>query len=87
MTINGIGHVYNVLPQGMNVSPSIFQTVMNDIFEEMISQEKLVVYLDDICISGKTFMECYENTREALERLKKANLKLNPDKCVFSHKR
>jgi hypothetical protein len=41
-------------------SPTTFQTMMNDIFEELISEGVVVVYLDDILI----FMETIDEHRK-----------------------
>jgi hypothetical protein len=39
------------------------------------------VYLDDIAVFGKDFQEHLERLRAIFERMRKANLKFNPDKC------
>jgi hypothetical protein len=38
-------------------SPATFQTMMNDIFEELISEGVVVVYLDNILIFMETINE------------------------------
>uniref|UniRef100_A0A0R3QJ32 RNA-directed DNA polymerase n=1 Tax=Brugia timori TaxID=42155 RepID=A0A0R3QJ32_9BILA len=82
INIDGIGYVFNSLPQGMNVSPSIFQTIMMDLFEGIL-WEKVIAYLDDICIFGKTLEECIDNTTEVLRRLNEKGFKLKTSKCFF----
>ena len=44
----------------------------------------MVVYLDDLNIFSKTFDEHLKHLRIVFERLKKAGLKLNPEKCHFA---
>jgi len=39
---------------GMTNSPATFQTMMNDIFQNLIVEGIVVVYLDDILIFTKT---------------------------------
>jgi len=39
---------------GMTNSPATFQTIMNDIFQNLIVEGIMVVYLDDILIFTKT---------------------------------
>ena len=39
---------------GLTNSPATFQTMMDSIFEELISEGIVVVYLDDILIFTKT---------------------------------
>ena len=41
----------------------------------------LLLYLDDIIVYSKTFEDHLENLKVVFERLKNANLKLNPQKC------
>ncbi|VDO14912.1 unnamed protein product, partial [Brugia timori] len=68
INVDGQGYVFNSIPQGMTCSPSIFQTIMMEIFEKIL-WEKVVCYLDDICVYGKNFNECVNNTIEVLNIL------------------
>jgi hypothetical protein len=43
-------------------SPATFQTMMNNIFEELISKGVVVVYLDDILIFMETINEHWKVT-------------------------
>ena len=43
----------------------------------------LLIYLDDIIVFGQTFNIHLRNLEEVLKRLAEANLKLNPEKCIF----
>lgn len=45
-----------------------------------------MVYLDDIIILSKTFDEHIQNLEQVFERLKTANLKMNPKKCKLLQK-
>jgi hypothetical protein len=47
---------------------------------------KCLVYLDDIVIFGETLQVHNEKLREVLGRMRKHNLKLQPDKCEFLRK-
>jgi hypothetical protein len=42
-----------------------------------------LVYLDDIIVFSKTFDEHLENLAEVCEKVRSANLKLHPAKCVL----
>ena len=64
-------------------SPSTFQTMMNDIFHNLIMEGVVCVYLDDILIFSKTLEEQHQVTRIILERLQKHKLYLRHDKCKF----
>src|SRR6266568_7142665 len=64
-------------------SPATFQTMMDNIFEELITEGVVVVYLDDILIFTETIDEHREVTRQVLEILQKHKLYLQADKCKF----
>ena len=54
---------------GLTNSPATFQTMMNDIFIDMISEGVVVVYLDDILIFTKDLSEHHRITHRVLQRL------------------
>jgi len=64
-------------------SPATFQTMMDDIFEDLILEGIVVVYLDDILIFTETLEEHWKITRHILELLGKHKLYLCSDKCKF----
>src|SRR5467141_3785038 len=68
---------------GLTNSPATFQTMMNDIFEELITEGHVVVYLDDILIFTETIDEHRAITQRVLEILQKHKLYLRADKCEF----
>ena len=71
---------WRVLPFGLINSPSVFERLMERVFAGL-TYLILLIYLDDIIVYSKTFKEHLENLQVVLERLKHANLKLNPKKC------
>jgi len=64
-------------------SPATFQTMMDDIFDNLITEGVVVVYLDDILIFTETLKEHWRVTRRVMELLRKNNLFLKPKKCEF----
>src|SRR5271155_4824673 len=68
---------------GLTNSPATFQTMMDDIFEDMISEEKAIVYLDDTLIFNQTLEEHQEMVKRVVKVLHKHNLFLKPEKCEF----
>jgi hypothetical protein len=68
---------------GLTNSPATFQTMMNDIFTDMISEGVVVVYLDDILIFTKDLAEHRRITQWVLGRLAENELYLRPEKCEF----
>jgi len=68
---------------GLTNSPSTFQTMMNEIFQDLVMEGVVCVYLDDILIYTKTMEEHHHITRLVLERLREHKLFLRHDKCEF----
>ena len=71
---------YNRLPFGVSSAPGIFQRVMESLLGNIPG---VVVYIDDILITGKADEEHLVALEEVLERLQKAGLRLKKPKCVF----
>ena len=72
---------------GLTNSPATFQTMMNDIFRDLIMEGVIMVYLDDILIFTETLEQHREVTRQVLALLRKHKLFLKPDKCEFEKTR
>jgi hypothetical protein len=68
---------------GLCNSPATFQAMMNQYFHELISQKRVVIYLDDILIHSKTLEENISTTCEVLKILQENHLFLKPEKCLF----
>lgn len=60
---------------------------MNDIFKDLIVQEKVTVYLDDILIFSEDIKEHRAVVRKVLKRLQQNDLYLKPEKCEFEQPR
>jgi len=72
---------------GMTNSLATFQTMMNDIFQNLIAEGIVVVYLDDILIFTKMEEEHAQVVRQVLQVLKENKLFLHPEKCEFYKQR
>ena len=68
---------------GLTHSLATFQTTMDDIFEDLITECVVVVYLDDILIFTKTLNKHQEVVHRVLDLLQLHNLSLQPEKCEF----
>lgn len=68
---------------GLTNSPSTFQTIMNDIFQDLIRKGVVCIYLDNILIFTKTIDEHWQISWLVLEHLCKHKLFLQHDKCEF----
>ena len=54
---------------GLTNSPATFQTMMNEIFKDMIDKGMVIIYIDNILIYTKTEAAHNEITREVLRQL------------------
>jgi len=71
----------------MTNSPATFQTMMNDIFQDLIAEGIIVVYLDDILIFTRTEEEHAKAIRQVLQVLQEHKLFLCLEKCEFCRER
>jgi len=62
-------------------SHATFQTMMDEIFKDLISKGIIIVYLDDILIFTEMLDEHRRITHHVLELLEKHKLHLCADKC------
>ena len=67
---------------GITNSPAVFQTIMNHLFRDLINQEVVVVYMDDILIYMRDMKEYNKVIEEILIILKDNDLFLKPEKCI-----
>jgi hypothetical protein len=78
------GHYeFQVMPFGLTNAPATFQTLMNDIFRDLLDK-CVIVYIDDILIYSKTPEEHEANVREVLNRLREHKLYAKASKCSFN---
>jgi len=68
---------------GMTNSPATFQGMMNKILKDMINEEKVVAFVDDVLIEIE--MEERHNVivEEVLRRLEENDLYMKPEKCAW----
>jgi len=77
------GHYeFNVMPFGLTNAPATFQSLLNDIFRDMLDI-CVVVYLDDILVYSKNWTDHEQHLRQVLQRLRDNQLYARPSKCVF----
>jgi transposase InsO family protein len=73
---------YRVMPFGLTNGPATYQHFMNDVLFDCL--DKFVsAYLDDILIYSENLEEHQRHVREVLERLRKAGLQVDIEKCEF----
>jgi hypothetical protein len=68
---------------GLTNSLATFQTMMNEIFQDLITKGVVSVYLDDILIFTNSLEEHRRITCLLLDRICEHKLYLRPEKCEF----
>ena len=68
---------------GMTNSPATFQGMMNKILRDMINEEKVAVFVDDILVGTETEKEHDDIVEEVLRRLEENNLYMKPEKYAW----
>jgi hypothetical protein len=68
---------------GLTNSPATFQTMMNDIFQDLILSGDVMVYLDNILIAHSDLAHHRKIVREVLCRVREHHLFLRLEKCEF----
>jgi hypothetical protein len=64
-------------------SPATFQTMMNKIFQDLITEGTISIYLDDILIFINSLGEHCRITHLILDHMREHKLYLQPEKCEF----
>ncbi|KAI2642436.1 Transposon Tf2-8 polyprotein [Labeo rohita] len=81
--ITPTGHYeYRVMPYSLSISPSVFQTFMNEVFREYLHRF-VVVYIDDILIYSRNQAEHRQHVQQVLHKLRQHSLFLKLEKCEF----
>jgi hypothetical protein len=68
---------------GLCNSPAIFQNMMNDIFKDLVNQNIVIVYIDDILIYTESKEKHNKIVAEVLKRLEDNDLYVKPEKCEW----
>ncbi|THG96303.1 hypothetical protein EW145_g7803 [Phellinidium pouzarii] len=68
---------------GLCNSPATFQMFMNDIFRVIITEEAILIYMDDILIFSDNLEDLCRKTNQVLNVLQENDLFLKPEKCIF----
>ena len=68
---------------GITNNPITFQTMINNIFWDLIVEGIMIVYLNNILIFTQTLEEHYKTVCRVIEVLNKYKLFLYPKKCKF----
>ena len=67
---------------GLTNSPAMFQAMMNDLLGDLVVEEKVVVFIDDVMVATEIEEGNDEIVEEVLKMLEKNDLFVKPEKCV-----
>jgi hypothetical protein len=83
-SVPSLGHFeFNNLAFGLCNSPASFQRLM-DLVLRNLTGKSLWVFMDDVILYSDTTGEHAKKLGEVFERFRRANLQLQPPKCVFA---
>jgi len=68
---------------GLTNSSAIFQTMMNDLFRDLINQGDMATFIDDILVATDTEEGYDKLVKEVLKRLEENDLFVKPEKCKW----
>ncbi|VDB94093.1 unnamed protein product [Peniophora sp. CBMAI 1063] len=68
---------------GLTNSPATFQTMINEVFRDMINEGVISIYMDDILVHTKDITQHRDIVQRVLQRLEENNLYLKPERCQF----
>ena len=82
VTVNPYRVLYHVnhLPFGVASAPALFQCIMQNLLQGIPG---VLIYIDDILVTGKTVLDHLANLSAVLARLEEAGVGLKRDKCSF----
>ena len=63
--------------------PATFQTMINDLFRDLINQEDIATFIDDILVATNTEERHNELVEEVLKKLEENDLFVKPEKCKW----
>jgi len=68
---------------GLTNSPATFQTIMNNLFRDLINQRDTATFINDILVATDTEEGHDKLVEEVLKRLEENNLFVKPEKCKW----
>jgi len=68
---------------GLTNLPATFQAMMNEILRDLINEEKIATFVDDVLVGIETEEGYNEIVKEVLKRLEENILYIKPEKCVW----
>nr|KYP40102.1 Retrovirus-related Pol polyprotein from transposon 17.6 [Cajanus cajan] len=80
--IEQANYCYHVMPFGLKNAGATYQRLMDKVFANQIGRN-LEVYVDDMVIKTKSVEHHVQDLAKNSGQIRKHNMRLNPEKCVF----
>ena len=80
---NTANYCYKVMPFGLKIVGATYQRLMHKVFREQIGKN-MEVYVDDMIVKSCEVQQHVKDLEEVFARIRKYNIRLNPEKCVFN---
>lgn len=74
---------YLKMPFGLCNAPRVFGRFTQNIFQKLLKDNKVLLFMDDVLIATETVSEHLNILQEVFQLAKKYNLKFRLDKCYF----
>lgn len=74
---------FNRAPFGFKNSPAAFIRYVNHVFQKLINEEVMQLYMDDIVIFAESADVCMQKSRQVLETAARYGLRIKWKKCSF----
>ena len=71
---------------GLTNSPATFQAMMNDLLRDLVVEEKIAVFINDMIVATETEEGYDKIVEEVLKRLEENDLFVKLEKCVWKVK-
>jgi len=68
---------------GLTNLPATFQAIMNNILRDLINTGEVAAFMDDVLVETEKKKKHDEIVEEILKRMKKNDLYVKPEKCVW----
>nr|KYP54847.1 Transposon Ty3-G Gag-Pol polyprotein [Cajanus cajan] len=75
-------YCYRVMPFGLKNAGATYQRLMDKVFHHQIGRN-LEVYVDDMVVKTISATDHASDLAEVFAQIRKHNMRLNPEKCVF----
>ena len=82
VTCQGL-YYYKVMPFGLKNEKATYQRLVNRMFSHQIGKN-VELYVDNMLVKSKDEANHLGDMKETFSTLRKYNMKLNPEKCVFA---